>query len=128
MSDFSAATERLLRLASLVPESPLSPLSRRDDLFRLLELWVQRGWLRQVDRAFTSFLGELEANGESAVLLAAALASHQLGHGHVCLDLAATLRNPDAALSLPPEGDEARNSLLPSQLLQGYSLEAWRQA
>ncbi|WP_145250068.1 exodeoxyribonuclease V subunit alpha [Pseudomonas oryzihabitans] len=128
MSDFSPATERLLRLASLAQERPLAPLERRDDLFRLLELWVQRGWLRQVDRAFTGFLGELEPQGDSAVLLAAALASHQLGHGHVCLDLAATLRNPDAALSLPPEGDEARASLLPSQLLHGQTLEAWQRA
>ena len=128
MSDFSPATERLLRLASLAQERPLAPLEQRDDLFRLLELWVQRGWLRQVDRAFTGFLGELEPQGDSAVLLAAALASHQLGHGHVCLDLAATLRNPDAALSLPPEGDEARASLLPSQLLHGQTLEAWQQA
>ena len=128
MSDFSPATERLLRLASLAQERPLAPLEQRDDLFRLLELWVQRGWLRQVDRAFTGFLGELEPLGDSAVLLAAALASHQLGHGHVCLDLAATLRNPDAALSLPPEGDEARASLLPSQLLHGQTLEAWQRA
>jgi exodeoxyribonuclease V alpha subunit len=128
MSNFSPATERLLRLASLAQERPLAPLEQRDDLFRLLELWVQRGWLRQVDRAFTGFLGELEPQGDSAVLLAAALASHQLGHGHVCLDLAATLRNPDAALSLPPEGDEARASLLPSQLLHGQTLEAWQQA
>ncbi len=128
MSDFSPATERLLRLASLAQERPLAPLEQRDDLFRLLELWVQRGWLRQVDRAFTGFLGELEPQGDSAVLLAAALASHQLGHGHVCLDLAATLRNPDAALSLPPEGDEARASLLPSQLLHGQTLEAWQRA
>ena len=65
MSDFSTATQRLLRLASLVPEGELAPLRQRDDLFRLLELWVQRGWLRQVDRALTTLLGELEAVDES---------------------------------------------------------------
>ena len=62
------------------------------------------------------------------VLLAAALTSHQLGHGHVCLDLEATLGAPDAALSLPPEGDEGRDVLLPSQLLHGVRLDAWREA
>ena len=62
------------------------------------------------------------------MLLAAALTSHQLGHGHVCLDLEATLGAPDAALSLPPEGDEGRDVLLPSQLLRGVRLDAWREA
>jgi hypothetical protein len=38
------------------------------------------------------------------LILAAALASHQLGRGHACLDLAATLKAPAFALSLPPEG------------------------
>ena len=54
------------------------------------------------------------------MLLAAALTSHQLGHGHVCLDLIETLKAPDFALSLPPEGDlQTGAMLLPSQLLDG---------
>ncbi len=82
------------------------PLAARHDLLRQLDLWVARGWLRALDRAFVAFLVELQPQADPRVLLAAALTSHQLGHGHVCLDLEATLGAPDAALSLPPEGDD----------------------
>lgn len=82
------------------------PLAARHDLLRQLDLWVARGWLRALDRAFVAFLVELQPQADPRVLLAAALTSHQLGHGHVCLDLEATVGAPDAALSLPPEGDE----------------------
>jgi exodeoxyribonuclease V alpha subunit len=62
------------------------------------------------------------------LLLAAALASHQLGHGHVCLDLQQTLAEPDFALSLPPEGDALTGPLLlPSQLLANLDLRTWLQ-
>ncbi|WP_132458623.1 exodeoxyribonuclease V subunit alpha [Pseudomonas aeruginosa] len=104
------------------------PLAARHDLLRQLDLWVARGWLRALDRAFVAFLVELQPQADPRVLLAAALTSHQLGHGHVCLDLEATLGAPDAALSLPPEGDEGRDVLLPSQLLRGVRLDAWREA
>ncbi len=104
------------------------PLAVRHDLLRQLDLWVARGWLRALDRAFVAFLVELQPQADPRVLLAAALTSHQLGHGHVCLDLEATLGAPDAALSLPPEGDEGRDVLLPSQLLRGVRLDAWREA
>ena len=61
-------------------------------------------------------------------MLAAALASHQLGHGHVCLDLQQTLAEPDFALSLPPEGDALTGPLLlPSQLLANLGLPTWLQ-
>lgn len=104
------------------------PLAARHDLLRQLDLWVARGWLRALDRAFVAFLVELQPQADPRVLLAAALTSHQLGHGHVCLDLEATVGAPDAALSLPPEGDEGRDVLLPSQLLHGVRLDAWREA
>ena len=42
------------------------------------------------------------------VLLAAALASHQLGRGHICLDLQAMLSDPEKTLSLPPEESAGR--------------------
>ena len=98
--------------------SALRPLSEIHDLLILLDRWVERGWLRALDRAFVAFLGELDGRADPRVLLAAALASHQLGHGHVCLDVGETLAEPDFALSLPPEGDLlAGPVLLPSQLL-----------
>jgi len=106
----------------------LAPLSDSDDLLTLLDRWVERGWLRALDRAFVGFLREREEGGDSLVLLAAALASHQLGHGHVCLDLHKTLAEPDFALSLPPEGDAlAGPLLLPSQLLEHLTAETWLQ-
>ena len=104
----------------------LSPLSDSADLLALLDRWVERGWLRALDRAFVGFLREREPGGDPLVLLAAALASHQLGHGHVCLDLEKTLAEPDFALSLPPEGDAlAGPLLLPSQLLERLTGDTW---
>ncbi|SEN57802.1 DNA helicase/exodeoxyribonuclease V, alpha subunit [Pseudomonas sp. ok272] len=104
----------------------LTPLSRAEDLLLLLERWVERGWLRALDKAFVAFLFELAPDTDPLVLLAAALTSHQLGHGHVCLDLFETLKEPDFALSLPPEGDvQAGAQLLPSQLLEALEGVHW---
>ncbi|WKE66222.1 exodeoxyribonuclease V subunit alpha [Gallaecimonas kandeliae] len=97
-----------------------------DNLEPLLDAWVERGWLRRLDRALGRFLGELLPGADPRVLLAACLCSHQLGRGHICLDLAATLADPDGALSLPPEGDFGEElPALPSALLAGLSLDAW---
>ena len=104
----------------------LQPLTRAEDLLLLLERWVERGWLRALDKAFVAFLHERDPEGDPLVLLAAALTSHQLGHGHVCLDLFETLKEPDFALSLPPEGDVQTGAmLLPSQLLEALDGDAW---
>jgi exodeoxyribonuclease V alpha subunit len=109
---------------------PLLPqvLSEGDQLIAQLDLWVRRGWLRPLDRAFVGFLREREPQASPLLLLAAALASHQLGQGHVCLDLAVTLDEPDFALSLPPEGEQAGETRLPSQLLAGLDLAQWQAA
>ncbi|SDV05759.1 exodeoxyribonuclease V subunit alpha [Pseudomonas mucidolens] len=107
-------------------ETPLAPLNHAADLLELLERWVDRGWLRALDKAFVGFLHELDLQADPLVLLAAALTSHQLGHGHVCLDLFETLKAPDFALSLPPEGDmQTVAMLLPSQLLSGLDGAHW---
>ncbi|MDL2183556.1 exodeoxyribonuclease V subunit alpha [Pseudomonas sp. ChxA] len=111
---------------SPLPLEELMPLSRAADLLQLLERWVDRGWLRALDKAFVGFLHELDPQADPLVLLAAALTSHQLGHGHVCLDLFETLKAPDFALSLPPEGDlQTGAMLLPSQLLDGLDGAHW---
>ena len=98
-------------------------------LFALLDRWVERGWLRALDRALASFFQREVSDASPLLLLAAALASHQLGRGHVCLDLAQTLAAPDLALSLPPEGDDLSDPPpLPSDLLAGLDLATWRAA
>ncbi|MGP3788801.1 exodeoxyribonuclease V subunit alpha [Pseudomonas sp. B392_1p] len=107
---------------------PANPLLECEALLVQLDLWVRRGWLRALDRAFAAFLLEQEPDASPLLLLAAALASHQLGQGHVCLDLAATLEEPDFALSLPPEGELAGEARLPSQLLADLDVARWQQA
>ena len=107
----------------------LKPLSRVEDLLLLLQRWVERGWLRPLDKAFVAFLADLDPAADSLVLLAATLTSHQLGHGHVCLDLYETLKEPDFALSLPPEGDVLSTPmLLPSSLLKSLDGATWCKA
>nr|WP_246888509.1 exodeoxyribonuclease V subunit alpha [Pseudomonas chlororaphis] len=111
------------------PQSDLAPLVRAVDLLLLLDRWVERGWLRALDKAFVGFLHELEPQGDPLVLMAAALTSHQLGHGHVCLDLFETLKEPDFALSLPPEGDlQSTAAVLPSQVLATLDGAHWCKA
>lgn len=102
-----------------------SYLQDSESLLTLLDDWQSHGWLRSLDRALVDFLFEQVPDCTAPVLLATALVSHQLGHGHVCLDLAATLAEPDFALSLPPENSETGGALLPSQVLRGFTLEHW---
>ncbi len=78
--------------------TPLKP-----DLSNLLEDWVAVGWLRPLDDAFARFLKAQAPETSEPVLLLAALTSHQVGRGHICLDLRAMLSDPGKTLSLPPE-------------------------
>src|SRR5690606_37143639 len=74
-------------------------------------------------------------DADPLLLLAAALASHQLGRGHVCLDLQATLTDAAEALALPPE-DAGKPALAapeappatPAELLAGVRLPQWQSA
>ena len=117
------AGQQLDLLDAVAAEPPQLTL---DQLLHQLQQWVEVGWLRALDRALVVFLLDSQPDTHPLVLLAAALTSHQLGHGHVCLDLAATLDSPDLSLSLPPEGQQAgRDVLLPSDLLQGVEADHW---
>ena len=115
-------TDTLNAVASIVDD----PAAMR----RLLGEWAARGWLRALDLAFAQFLWREVADAPPLLILAAALASHQLGRGHASLDLAATLADPGLALSLPPEGAGRGGAPvpLPGELLAGLSLERWRAA
>ena len=109
-------------------ESPSSTVA-------LLARWVERGWLREVDGAFASFLAREADDAPGLAILAAALASHQLGRGHACLDLDATLSDPTFALSLPPDGHDTTTDavandvlMLPSRVLEDVTLARWLDA
>ncbi|MBW7471761.1 exodeoxyribonuclease V subunit alpha [Marinobacter sp. F4218] len=81
--------------------------SRAETMDHLLDQWQQRDWLRPLDVGFARLIRTLsEEQGEPApplVLLLAALVSHQVGRGHVCVDLANLLQDADATLALPPD-------------------------
>ena len=82
-------------------------LASLSDTETLLGQWQQAGWIRPLDTGFARLIRELsEEQGESPqplVLLLAALTSHQVGRGHVCIDLATLLADAGHALALPPE-------------------------
>jgi len=96
------------------------------DFFDLLHTWTARGWLRPIDQAFVMFLSRHDPSAPSPVLLGAALASHQLGRGHICLDVDSALADPDGTLSLPPEGETGENMpVKPSQIICNLTREIW---
>ncbi len=83
------------------------PLDSAAATLALLGRWRDHDWLRPLDHALVAFLHEQAPATAPATLLCAALASHQAGRGHVCLDLDALLADPDRSLSLPPEDGRA---------------------
>ena len=104
------------------------PLDDRSTMLTLLERWVERGWLRELDLALVRFLDSEVSGMDPALMLAAVLVSHQLGRGHVCQDLEGTLRDPYMVLSLPPEVDlplEDAPPLRPDELLAGWTCADW---
>jgi exodeoxyribonuclease V alpha subunit len=110
----------------------LAVIDAQSDTSRMLgvlDRWVERGWLRALDAGFARFLWLEEPHAPPLLLLAAALASHQLGRGHVCLDLQATLDDPAFALSLPPDGPPIQMATEPPQppteVLAGVDLLRW---
>ncbi len=108
---------------------PMHPaLQSRETLLQLLEQWLQRGWLRALDLAFTRFLAQQAPDATPELLLASTLLSHQLGRGHVGLWLEGVLADPYNALSLPPErvNDDALEPVcLPSDLMQDWDVQHW---
>lgn len=98
-------------------------------MLELLDRWAERGWLRALDCALARFLSSRAEGMHPVLLLAAALTSHQLGRGHVCLDLEATHKDADLTLSLPPEDDDGTEPLpMPSECLAGLSRKDWLKA
>jgi len=98
-----------------------------------LATWTEAGWLRPLDWAFGRFLWTEAPDASPWLIMAATLASHQLGRGHVCLDLASTLEEPALALSLPPEGivpsdsESATPPSVPAEVFKGLTAARWRE-
>jgi exodeoxyribonuclease V alpha subunit len=118
-SDGASARQGGAKARGAAPPTPIDDLIAR---------WAARGWLRPLDAAFAGLLRREVPDANPWLILAAALASHQLGRGHVCLDLAAALEDPGFALSLPPEGaseDNLAANDLPGRVLDGTDLPAW---
>lgn len=107
----------------------MSALHSPTALIALLGQWVTRGWLRELDLAWVRFLHDEAPDASATVLLSAALVSHQLGRGHVCLDLHRTLEQPADTLAIPPERTVAPDLPpldQPDALLRGWTLHHWR--
>lgn len=108
-----------------VHRQQLTPLSNITDLLITLQLWVTMGWLRPLDQAFSAFLAEQSPNEHPSVLLAAALTSYQLNHGHVCLDISLSLHQPEFVLNFSQQ--YAQESWHPSQVLARLNTHSWLQ-
>ena len=121
----SDATPLETQQHSAAPDAPTA-----ETLLATLGLWVELGWLRRVDAHLVRFMARHVPEAPASVLLAAALASHQLGRGHVCLSLSRALAEPRATLSLPPlEQSEAHlaevSVALPEAFLADLDAERW---
>ncbi|OZI67370.1 exodeoxyribonuclease V subunit alpha [Bordetella genomosp. 11] len=101
----------------------------RRDLLGLMDAWAAHAWIRPIDVVFARFLWEEVPDAPPLAILGALLASHQLAHGHACLDLGAALEDPEMTLALPPEGADLSASdaplRSPASLLAHVSLARW---
>lgn len=96
-----------------------------------LGAWIARGWLRPLDRAFASFLLDLDATIDARVLWAGALLSHQLERGEVYLDLEKLIRDPGLTLAIPNDDawqHSAQNSAAELAMFQAQTLSDWLNA
>lgn len=112
------------------------------ELIALLVQWQQAGLINALDLALARFLLNHNATVESSevvlnssTLLLAALLSHQVGRGHVCLPLSSLFSAPEQLLNINPESFyNAKAQAIPglSQLLSGLTeddlLNALRQS
>jgi exodeoxyribonuclease V alpha subunit len=97
-----------------------------ENITNLLDAWGEQGWSTPLDRAFVRFLHEQQPDSPAHLLLAAALASYQLGRGHICLDLQAVLDDANRVLSWPPEEAHQGAVSRPAPVLPaGLSLKTW---
>lgn len=96
-------------------------------MLNLLHHWAEQGAIRRLDQAFASFIHQQLPDSSDELLLAAALVSERTGHGHVCLDLSAVLRQPEHWLnqSQPTADPQQQASAQLARLLGQLSLSHW---
>ncbi|MFW5825653.1 MAG: exodeoxyribonuclease V subunit alpha, partial [Marinobacter sp.] len=98
-------------LPETVPHEPTPDaatlLQDPDGMDQLLFRWQEAQWIRPLDREFARLIRTLceeqEEQPTPLLILLAALCSHQVGRGHVCVDLQGLLEAPARTLALPPD-------------------------
>lgn len=91
----------------------------RDGLMQQVDLAVAALRLRELDRALLHFLAAQAPHAQPLALLAAVLASHELGQGHSCIDL-------ERILEQARDTGAAARSLLPLDVdLGDVDLDRW---
>lgn len=101
------------------------------DAMQVLQRWHEHGWIRALDLQFAQFIAAHAPADDAWVAILAGLASHQLGHGHPCLDIPLLMADSDDYLQLPPEfasADSLQVCPRPQQLLAGVSQAVLQQA
>lgn len=124
--------EQSSQLSLLDEDAPASAAALHStiSLSEVFDAWRELGWLRPLDVYFAHFVVGDQVAEHPALALAAALVSHQLGRGHVCLDLARALADPASVLSLPPQDGRRTDThaIDARALLRGLglsSVETW---
>ena len=119
--------ERPTRRLSSTPDLHSAPCVRcsADSSTR----WAARRLAARARRRFAGFLRAKVPDADPLLILAAALASHQLGRGHACLDLRGAGRSPAWRCRCRPKA-RARTMLMPrttspSALLAGVDSPRW---
>ncbi|MDA8416214.1 MAG: exodeoxyribonuclease V subunit alpha [Betaproteobacteria bacterium] len=106
----------------------MSGWNSRSSMLAQLTRWVEYGWLRSLDLALARFLAEELPNMSAPDLLLVALVSHQLGRGHVSLNLEMALDNPQRTLSIPPEEEIGTivHDNTPAHILHQWTASEWQ--
>ncbi|SFR62042.1 DNA helicase/exodeoxyribonuclease V, alpha subunit [Marinobacter daqiaonensis] len=96
-------------------------LAEPETILELLSRWRAADWIRPLDVEFARLIRSLSGEqGEEApplLLLLAALTSHQVGRGHVCVDLGELMRDAGQVVALPPE-ESLASSVAPQEMEQ----------
>ncbi len=95
-------------------------------MLALLAQWVQRGWLRRLDVAFSRFIAEHDPEASAQLLLVGAWVAHLESLGHSGLPLADWLDQPAGARAqLSGWSEEALAAMVQALAPLPVSVDAW---